>query len=306
MQTRVTFCRCLVVAAIVIALAAPVFSQTAPDNSSRDSGKKDDVSTLKQQVAEQQKEIEQLRSIVNQMKQKLDQTPEAATAKVAPAAAAPAPTAPAPAPAQTAVVSRPNLGEVASTTPILPRAAKSSASGDATMIGSTPAPPPRYIRRRRSTSKSGPGLTASISYRQRFDNSRGVHGFHGCISHPCGGRKHRHQFRQHTLRHTASYQNNLTEFRLSIQNSRIGFRADADVKGAHVIGYMEADFLGNNPANVAVSSNSNTMRSRLYWVDVARGKLGNPGRPNLEPAHSGPQKAFHRFRVISFTPRIST
>ena len=110
MQTRVTFCRCLVVAAVMIALAAPVFSQTAPDNSSKDSGKKDDVSTLKQQVAEQQKEIEQLRSIVNQMKQKLDQSP----------AAAPAPTAPAP--AQTAVVSKPNLGEVASTIPMVPKA----------------------------------------------------------------------------------------------------------------------------------------------------------------------------------------
>ena len=34
------------------------------------------------------------------------------------------------------------------------------------------------------------------------------------------------------------FQNNLSEFRLSMQNSRIGFRVDADVKGAHVIGYM--------------------------------------------------------------------
>ena len=30
-----------------------------------------------------------------------------------------------------------------------------------------------------------------------------------------------------------------------MQNSRLGFRVDALVKGAHVIGYMEADFLGN-------------------------------------------------------------
>src|ERR1022692_3895539 len=38
----------------------------------------------------------------------------------------------------------------------------------------------------------------------------------------------------------------LTEERLNPQNSRIGFRVDATVKGAHVLGYWESDFLGNN------------------------------------------------------------
>jgi hypothetical protein len=89
------------------------------------------------------------------------------------------------------------------------------------------------------------------------------------------------------------FQNNLSEFRFSMQNSRIGFRVDAMVKGAHVIGYMEADFLGNNPTNVAVSSNSNTLRSRLYWVDVRKGawevlggqtwSLITPGRNGISP-----------------------
>jgi hypothetical protein len=89
------------------------------------------------------------------------------------------------------------------------------------------------------------------------------------------------------------FQNNLSEFRFSMQNSRIGFRVDAMVKGAHVIGYMESDFLGNNPGNVAVSSNSNTLRSRLYWVDVRKGawevlggqtwSLITPGRTGISP-----------------------
>ena len=61
-------------AMVLIALATPVFSQTAADNSSKDSKAPADVSLLKQQVAEQQKEIEQLRAIVDQMKQKLDQS----------------------------------------------------------------------------------------------------------------------------------------------------------------------------------------------------------------------------------------
>jgi hypothetical protein len=89
------------------------------------------------------------------------------------------------------------------------------------------------------------------------------------------------------------FQDNLSEFRFSMQNSRIGFRIDADVKGAHVMGYMESDFLGNNPANVGVSSNSNTLRSRLYWVDVRKDKwevlggqtwsLITPGRSGISP-----------------------
>src|SRR5258708_655708 len=64
-------------------------------------------------------------------------------------------------------------------------------------------------------------------------------------------------------------------------------------KGAHVIGYMESDYLGTNPTNVGVSSNSNTLRSRLYWVDVQKDKwellagqtwsLITPGRMGISP-----------------------
>jgi hypothetical protein len=86
------------------------------------------------------------------------------------------------------------------------------------------------------------------------------------------------------------FQNNLSEFRFSMQNSRIGFRVDAMVKGAHVIGYMESDYLGNNPGNVAVSSNSNTLRSRLYWVDVQKDKwelLGGQTWSLITPNRTG-------------------
>jgi hypothetical protein len=92
---------------------------------------------------------------------------------------------------------------------------------------------------------------------------------------------------------TPNFNANLSELRESMQNSRIGFRVDALVGGAHVIGYMESDYLGNNGGNVAVSSNSNTLRSRLYWVDVAKDKweilggqtwsLITPGRTGISP-----------------------
>jgi hypothetical protein len=95
------------------------------------------------------------------------------------------------------------------------------------------------------------------------------------------------------IKYGNSFNTHLTELRESMQNSRIGFRVDAMVKGAHVMGYMESDFLGNNPGNVAVSSNSNTLRSRLYWVDVQKDKweflggqtwsLITPGRSGISP-----------------------
>ena len=68
----------------------------------------------------------------------------------------------------------------------------------------------------------------------------------------------------------------LTENRLSLQNSRVGARIDADVKGTHVIGYWESDFLGGATAaipNLNVSTNSNIFRLRLFWVDLRRDKL---------------------------------
>ncbi|MFN8006505.1 MAG: hypothetical protein U0V70_05665 [Terriglobia bacterium] len=52
------------------------------------------------------------------------------------------------------------------------------------------------------------------------------------------------------------FQANLSEFRLTMQNSPGPASALTPwLKGAHVMGYMESDFLGNNPGNVAVSSN---------------------------------------------------
>jgi hypothetical protein len=88
-------------------------------------------------------------------------------------------------------------------------------------------------------------------------------------------------------------QGNLTELRLSAQNSRIGSRVDVKVRGAHVLAYWESDFLGYVPPNAAVSSNSDTFRLRLYWVDVRKNRwelLGGqswsmitPGRKGISP-----------------------
>jgi hypothetical protein len=91
----------------------------------------------------------------------------------------------------------------------------------------------------------------------------------------------------------SNYQTQESEFRTSMQNSRLGLRIDALVGGGHMIGYWESDFLGAAPANLAVSSNSNTFRSRLFWVDYRKGAweflggqtwtLATPNRTGVSP-----------------------
>jgi hypothetical protein len=66
---------------------------------------------------------------------------------------------------------------------------------------------------------------------------------------------------------------NISEFRLSAQNSRIGLRVDAKAHGANVLGYLESDFLGPLAGNGAVTSNSDPLRLRVYWVDVRKDKV---------------------------------
>jgi hypothetical protein len=88
----------------------------------------------------------------------------------------------------------------------------------------------------------------------------------------------------------------LSEANFSDQNSRIGFRVDSTVHGANVLGYFEADFLGNQPGNVYVTSNSDTFRMRNVFVDVRKGifevlggqdwSLATPNRVGLSPVPS--------------------
>ncbi len=82
----------------------------------------------------------------------------------------------------------------------------------------------------------------------------------------------------------------LSELRFSAQNSRVGIKVDANPGNFTVTGYLEADFLGNAPGNLEVTSHSSTMRMRLYWVDVHRGKwelLGGQSWSMMTPNRTG-------------------
>jgi hypothetical protein len=85
-------------------------------------------------------------------------------------------------------------------------------------------------------------------------------------------------------------QGELTETRFSAQNSRIGLRLDTKFRETKVLGYLEADFLGFVPTNAAVTSNSDSLRLRLYFADLRRGKveiLGGQSWSMLTPGRTG-------------------
>jgi hypothetical protein len=76
-----------------------------------------------------------------------------------------------------------------------------------------------------------------------------------------------------TIPFSNSVNGNLSEYRLSAQNSRLGVRLDSQVKDFHVLGYVETDFLGFVPGNSAVTTNSNSLRLRLYWTRLSKSKF---------------------------------
>jgi hypothetical protein len=65
----------------------------------------------------------------------------------------------------------------------------------------------------------------------------------------------------------------ISETNITLQNSRLGFRVDSEYKGMKVLGYLEMDFLGNQPTSVYQTSNSDTFRMRNVFVDVNKGKF---------------------------------
>ncbi|MGO8790692.1 MAG: hypothetical protein ACLQVL_25365 [Terriglobia bacterium] len=255
------------------------------------------VTVLKQQMALQQKQIEQMQKALEEQKRLLEQLtkPAPAPQQAAQPAKVAQPSKPAAANQPAAQPHAASLGDVASTTPMIPQSQKKADTAIATM----PAAPTSI-----ATNSNAAGDTETSPLQLHIgDATLTPVGFMDLTSvwrnHAAGGSIGT-SFGSIPYNQLSSglypYTTNLSEFRLSMQNSRIGFRTDADVHGVHVIGYMEADFLGNNGTNVAVTSNSNTLRSRVYWVDLNTGhfellggqtwSLLTPGRVGISPLPS--------------------
>lgn len=89
-------------------------------------------------------------------------------------------------------------------------------------------------------------------------------------------------------------QGRLSETHFSSQYSRLSLKVDAPLpKSTSLTSYVEADFLGFQPANAYVTANSNSLRLRVYWADLRRDKwevlagqewsLLTPNRVGLSP-----------------------
>ena len=85
-------------------------------------------------------------------------------------------------------------------------------------------------------------------------------------------------------------QGHSTESRLTSQFSRLSLKVTGKLGATSLTGYAEMDFNGNDPANVFVSTNSHTLRDRLFWADIRHGKwevLGGQTWSFLTPNKEG-------------------
>ncbi len=226
---------CLLVATSLYAQQAV---ETAP---TQEISTTDDIAALKKQMAEQQKQLEQLRAALQKQQELIDkatkQAEEAAARRVVPAA---------------------SLGEVASTTPILPMPAVANPvinpqTANAAQMGQ---PGPRDESplgfRIGGATFTPLGFVDFISITHSTDAGGGIGtGFGGIpFSNTTAG--------------------GLGETHFSMQNSRVGLKVDSNYLGYQVLGYLETDFLGNAPTNPFVTSNADTLRLRLFFVDLKK------------------------------------
>jgi hypothetical protein len=230
-------------------LGAEDAASGAADNSAvsavSSSNQPTEIDRLKKQLADQQRQIEELRSAITGQKT----------------------------PAEDATPKYKSLGEVASTTPMLPPAPAATTQD----LGTVEAAPLQF--------RLGSAYITPLGFMDFTTVTRSTNPGSGIGT----------SFGSIPFSTPSNVQGNQSETRFSPQNSRIGLRADAMVHGTHVIGYLESDFLGSlsGTTNVAVSSDSFPLRMRLYWVDLRKGKfevlagqswsLLTPGRNGISP-----------------------
>jgi hypothetical protein len=237
--------------------AATNASKTSASEAS--SGTAVEIQQLKQMLLEQQRQINELRRALEGQNK---------------AAAASQP-AEAPAPAFK------KLGEVGSTTPMIP-----------------PAPPepalPAPIATQRSDAGANETAPLSLKIGDTYLTPFGFMDFTGAFRDTAPGSGIGTSFGSFPYRTQAAVNSNLSEIRESPQNSRIGFRFDTIAKGYKVLAYFESDFLGGtgNPptGNIAVSTNSYAPRLRVFFVDVRKDKwevLGGQAWSLITPGRNG-------------------
>jgi hypothetical protein len=232
--------------------AAP--SNSANGASSAGPSQNDEITRLKEALAAQQKQLQALQQMLQQQQQLIE---KAVT------------------PAQTSESQRPNLGNVASLTPVFPAPAPAPVASTMAL----PAVPAPYPQGGTTGSSANPCEAPPDAQTPAYLRLGSV-----CIA-PIGfmdltpfwrdknaGSSMGSNFGSVPLNNAVN--GNLSETRFSIQNSRLGLRVDGDWKGTHFIGYNEFDFNGTSgSSSLAVSNGAVVPRLRLFWVDARKGKI---------------------------------
>ena len=221
-----------------------------PRPATQGSNETENVAALKQELLEQKKQIQESRQLLIDLKREIDSLKN----QLAPTRNTDGPL---------TTMGRPErnimtLGDVASTTPIIPR-------------GLAPALPPVSAAQpalpQMAANQSSPlqlnigdATITPVGFMDLTDTFRSTN----------SGASLKTNFGNFPYNNTP--QGRLSENRISAQNSRLGLRVDANFKGSHVLGYYEGDFVGDNAGgNNQVTSNSVTYRMRLYWLNLRRG-----------------------------------
>jgi len=224
-----------------------------------------EIEQLKQMLADQQKQINELRqTLAQQPKREVEGSVAAQTAS---------PVLPMPDP--TPVSTFRNLGQVASTTGLVPHPATLPVAMALPAIPRPQAPaPPGATAASRNPCEADPEKT--IPTYLRLGNvciiPVGFMDFTPFWRDKNAGSSMGSNFGSVPYNNVSN--GNLSEFHFSQQNSRLGFRIDGDWKGTHFIGYNEFDFNGTSGSTaLAVSNGAIVPRLRLYWADVRKGKV---------------------------------
>jgi hypothetical protein len=211
-------------------------------------------------------EIEQLKQMLADQQRQINELRHALEQKDGAASAAP-------------ITPLPSLGQVASAVPVLPPAKPLPAP--AATPAPQAAPPKPAVESSPLQLKIGDAYITPVGFMDMTLVSRST-GTGNALATNFGN-----------IPFANTPKGSLTETRLTVQNSRIGVRVDALVKDIKVLGYLESDFVGFVPTNVGVSSNSDSLRLRQYFVQLNKGKfeflagqawgMATPNRVGISP-----------------------
>jgi hypothetical protein len=245
-----------VLSSTALMLALTTFSPAAYAADEKAAVSGSDFAELKAQLALQQQQIEQLRKALEDQKKVLEAAMKAADAGATQASAA-----------QTDRAKPADVGQVASTSPMIPLGiapkpaaippAMPVATAAAQKPGEQGAPSPLQIH-------LGEATITPVGFMDLTNTFRSTN----------AGTSLQTNFG--SIPYNNTIPGRLTEDKFSVANSRIGFRVDAKIHDTNILGYYEGDFvggIGNAAFNTQVSSNSLLYRIRLYWVDARKDKL---------------------------------